>query len=327
MKKSLLLLVALSVFLRVSATRPISAAEYIALWKDEAVYQMALHGIPASITLAQGMLESGNGNSRLATEGNNHFGIKCHNDWKGERIFEDDETRGECFRKYNDARESFEDHSLFLQKPRYKPLFELKPNDFKAWAKGLKECGYATNPKYPQLLIKLIEENGLAQFDEQGLAFRNKGELPPHRASSNPTASVTPSKKPSKQPHKNNTDTPAEITLHAGRKVLTSENRVQYILATSNDTPESIARDFDLNALFIRKFNDLNNDQPIGEGQVIYIKPKRNRGKEATYKVKQGDTMWSISQNQSIKLRKLRKYNNFTPGAEPSPGTVLKLRR
>lgn len=327
MKKSLLFFVALSAALRVAATLPISAAEYIALWKDEAVYQMALHGIPASITLAQGMLESGNGNSRLATEGNNHFGIKCHNDWQGARIFEDDETRGECFRSYNDARESFEDHSLFLKKTRYKPLFDLSAEDYKAWAKGLKECGYATNPKYPQLLIKLIEENNLTQFDQKGLAYLNKGELPQHKASSKPTASVSPTQKQAKHSNKNNVDSPSEITLHAGRKVLTSENRVQYIIANNNDTPESIARDFDLNALFIRKFNDLDKNQPIGEGQIVYIKPKRNRGKEASYKVKQGDTMWSISQQQSIKLRKLRKYNNFTPGAEPSPGTVLKLRK
>lgn len=122
---------------------------------------MVTHGIPASITLAQGILESRDGNSRLAKEGNNHFGIKCHSDWEGKRIYEDDDQRNECFREYRNARESFDDHSDFLKKKRYSSLFELDITDFKGWAKGLKECGYATSPEYAKLLIRIIEENDL----------------------------------------------------------------------------------------------------------------------------------------------------------------------
>ena len=151
---------------------PSAPEQYIAEWSDEAVYQMAVHGIPASITLAQGILESGSGRSELAAKSNNHFGIKCHSDWDGERVYHDDDRRGECFRSYDNASESFHDHSEFLKRSRYEALFELKPTDYVRWAKGLKKCGYATNPKYAHLLIDLIERYDLAQYDEQGLALQ-----------------------------------------------------------------------------------------------------------------------------------------------------------
>ena len=139
---------------------------YISNFKDIAIVEMNQFGIPASITLAQGILESGNGESRLATEGNNHFGIKCHDNWNGETIIEDDDEKGECFRKYEKVADSYRDHSLFLtQRERYAFLFLLSPTKYKAWAKGLKKAGYATNPKYPSLLIDLIEKYNLDKFD------------------------------------------------------------------------------------------------------------------------------------------------------------------
>ena len=142
---------------------------YISNFKDIAVTGMNQFGIPASITLAQGILESGNGESRLATEGNNHFGIKCHDNWNGETIIEDDDEKGECFRKYEKVADSYRDHSLFLtQRERYAFLFSLSPTKYKSWAKGLKKAGYATNPKYPSLLIDLIEKYNLDKFDRVG---------------------------------------------------------------------------------------------------------------------------------------------------------------
>src|SRR6056297_2259144 len=141
---------------------------YISTWKDEAIKQMREHGIPASITLAQAILESGDGNSELARKANNHFGIKCHG-WQGQKTYHDDDKRQECFRKYRNANQSFEDHSDFLKKSRYAFLFDYEVTDYKSWAKGLKRAGYATNPKYPALLIRIIEENGLAEFDKQAL--------------------------------------------------------------------------------------------------------------------------------------------------------------
>ncbi len=132
--------------------------EYVSLWKETAIKQMNQYKIPASITLAQGILESGNGNSDLAQEANNHFGIKC-SDWKGETFHKDDDQKNECFRKYSEAKQSYEDHSLFLtSKTRYAALFTLENSDYKAWAKGLKDAGYATNPKYPELLIEIINQ-------------------------------------------------------------------------------------------------------------------------------------------------------------------------
>ena len=138
---------------------------YIEQYKATAVRQQQEYGIPASITLAQGLLESGAGNSTLATEGNNHFGIKCHNTWKGEGIYHDDDEKNECFRKYDSAEESFEDHARFLKKKRYAPLFQLNVTDYKGWAKGLKQCGYATDPTYASKLINIIEVYGLSAYD------------------------------------------------------------------------------------------------------------------------------------------------------------------
>lgn len=143
------------------------AEVYISSYKDIAVAEMNQFGIPASITLAQGILESGNGESRLATEGKNHFGIKCHDNWNGETIIEDDDEKGECFRKYSKVADSYRDHSLFLtERERYSSLFDLSPTNYKAWAKGLKKAGYATNPKYPSLLIDLIKKYDLSRFDK-----------------------------------------------------------------------------------------------------------------------------------------------------------------
>ena len=141
--------------------------EYIDKYKDEAIYQMKKYKIPASITLAQGILESGDGNSELAKKSNNHFGIKCHSDWKGERVYHDDDIKDECFRKYNTVRDSYDDHSEFLLRSRYADLFEYALTDYKSWAKGLKKAGYATNPNYAKLLIKIIEENELYKLDNE----------------------------------------------------------------------------------------------------------------------------------------------------------------
>jgi len=152
--------------------KKLSRSEYIDTWKDEAIYQMATYQIPASITLAQGILESGSGKGRLSVEANNHFGIKCHG-WKGKKIYHDDDKSQECFRKYKHAFSSFEDHSAFLTtRGRYSDLFKLKPDDYKAWAKGLRAAGYATDRKYPQKLISLIERYNLDKYDDMVLGTK-----------------------------------------------------------------------------------------------------------------------------------------------------------
>jgi LysM repeat protein len=297
----------------------ISAVEYIEKWREEAIRQMALHKIPASITIAQGLLESGNGNSRLAIQGNNHFGIKCHSDWKGATIHEDDETSNECFRKYKNASESFEDHSLFLQKKRYESLFTLDITDYKGWAHGLKKCGYATNPKYPQLLINLIEQYNLADLDKEGLKLiKNGGTASRSKRDSNPKKerNTSPQKDESRR----------EIVISNNREIGVSENRIKFITAKDGDSIEAIANDLDMAPWQIKKYNDLQNNQQIQAGQVIYLQPKRNTSKINEYEVKSGDTMWSISQSTGIKLRKLYKKAVLEPGQEPKPGTVIQLK-
>ncbi len=296
-------------------TPKLTAQQYIEAWKDEAIYQMVVHKIPASITLSQGLLESGNGNSRLAIEGNNHFGIKCHNDWSGAKIFEDDETKGECFRKYDDASESFEDHSLFLQKKRYESLFTLDIKDYKDWAKGLKECGYATNPKYPQLLINLIEQYQLAQYDKLGLEHIKEKTTP------NRSHGKAPNHNPS-----NNKEDGKTINLSNNRTIKISDNKIKFIIAKAGDTPEKIAADLDIAAWQIKLYNDFQKNDTIKEGQKIYIQPKRSKAKDASHTVSKGETMWSISQNHGIKLKKLYKKNMMAFGSEPTPGQKLKLR-
>jgi LysM repeat protein len=309
---------------------PTVRMDYINTWKDEAIYQMALNRVPASITLAQAILESGDGNSRLAREGNNHFGIKCHDDWTGDKIYEDDETRGECFRKYEDANESFEDHSLFLKRKRYESLFQLDVDDYKGWAKGLKECGYATNPKYPQLLIGIIEEFGLSEFDKEGVKYINKGQVPskPSGHMNSTTSNKDNHKTAIPKSSKNAKDSEsAQIVLSNNRKVDVSENRIKYVVAKKGDSPESIAKDLDLNAWLIKKYNDLGPNDEVREGQTIYIQPKRGRGTQETCKVLKGDTPWSVSQKYGVKLTKLCKLNGIERTSELSVGKTLRLRK
>lgn len=297
----------------------LTATDYISMWKEEAIYQMAVHHIPASITLAQGMLESGNGNSRLAREGNNHFGIKCH-EWDGKKIYEDDETKGECFRKYEDAHESFEDHSLFLKRKRYDELFRLDPDDYKGWAKGLNQCGYATNPNYPELLIDLIKRHGLEEFDKEGMKYIRDGKIP-----ARPNRPAKPKEKKEREKEDNQDDF-KEVNITANREVKLSQNQIKFILAKSGDTPNSISKDLDMMPWQILKYNDLKKTDALAEGQVIYLQPKRGRAAVDSYNVLPGETWWDISQKFGVKLKKLYKLNAASGNDLPQPGSVVKLR-
>jgi flagellum-specific peptidoglycan hydrolase FlgJ len=287
--------------------------QYIAKWKDEAILQMVEHRIPASITLAQGMLESGNGTSRLAIEGNNHFGIKCHNDWTGESISEDDETRGECFRKYKTAHQSFEDHAVFLKKPRYQSLYDLEPDDYKGWAKGLKQCGYATNPQYPQLLINLIERNNLQQYDAEGLS-KLGGKSDGNAQRTNP-----------KHQKPNNHSVREEIAVGSNRKIELSELNIKYTVSKEGESLESIAADIDLHPWFLRRFNDVPKNYRLKAGEVIYLQPKKRKGSQPYTTAKSGETLRDISQRCGIKLKKIKHMNPSIP-EKPENGSRIRLR-
>lgn len=283
------------------ADRLISQQEYIELYKDEAIKEMIRSGVPASITLAQGILESASGNSPLAKYGKNHFGIKCHSDWTGPSMRLDDDRKNECFRKYKTVLQSYQDHSDFLAgKKRYEELFKLKPTDYKGWAKGLKKAGYATNPKYADLLIELIEKYELHQFDRYG-------KVPPR----------TPK-----------LDGPKALAVRKQKRVVKiHNNHIRYTVVKTGDTFYKIANDFEMALWQILKYNDLNKTDILHPGDVIYLQPKRKKAKQKWHVVKAGETMRDISQEYGIKLKTLYKKNNMIQGTEPNAGQKLSLRK
>jgi LysM repeat protein len=265
----------------------ISRQEYIERYKAEAIRSMEKHGIPASITLAQGILESGDGNSALAKFANNHFGIKCHKDWKGETFIQDDDEKNECFRKYNSPEESFYDHSVFLKRPRYASLFELSITDYKGWAHGLKQAGYATNPKYPELLIKIIEDNKLFEYDNNSaVTAKNKEEF-----------KITP--------------TSNAITEPSGREIKLLNN-IKHIIAQVGDTPEKIAGELNMRAWQIYKYNELSKGEKVNPGDIVFLQPKRNKNKGKEHIAGENETVQTISQLYGVKKNKIYQYNNLS---------------
>lgn len=288
-----------------------SGLEYIEQYKDMAIREMQRTGIPASITLAQGMLESDYGNSTLARKAYNHFGIKCHSSWSGKRVYHDDDRRNECFRKYNNVYESYRDHSEFLtESNRYEFLFDYKPTQYKAWARGLKKAGYATSPTYARKLIDLIERYKLYNYDSpQGRQI----------AASNSTSSINSTNR------LGNVDN-FEIS-HPGHKVR-MRNRIDYIITKQGDTYRSLTEELDLLPWELKKYNDLDDHPEIKPGQVLYLQPKRNKAAVGYnyHIVKEGDTMRSISQLYGIKLEELFEKNNMEEGEKVEPGQKLWLR-
>lgn len=278
--------------------------EYIALYKDDAVREMQLFRVPASITLAQGMLESDNGNSALAVYANNHFGIKCHKEWTGDTYTQDDDTKDECFRKYTSVYDSYVDHSEFLKsRPRYSALFELRLTDYVGWAKGLKSAGYATDPKYADRLIDLIERYKLHEYDK--------------------LEGVTPVAAEAQKPE----GTKVVAAAGLNRREIYLNNNRKFIVVKSGDTFMKLAQEMDMGVWQLYKYNDMTQDSALKTGQMLYVQPKRNRCSEDKCQVKPGETMHDISQKYGVKLKKLYEYNNMTPGTQPKAGQVIYLRK
>jgi LysM repeat protein len=274
--------------------------QYIAQWKDVAVRKMKEHGIPASITLAQGLLESRNGNSILATEGNNHFGIKCTPDWTGGKVYHDDDRKNDCFRKYRSADQSFEDHSKFLERPRYAALFELRPTDYKGWAHGLKKCGYATDPHYPHKLIDLIERYKLDNFDRGVDVNYASKDAAPVKSSGN------------KASHRSSRSDDNVVTIGNARPVELFDGRIKFVRARKGETVRDIADEIQQMPGLVAGWNDMGKDGALEEGQVVFIQPKRNKSKDQESCIAdKGETLWGISQRYGVKLKKLAKYNHM----------------
>jgi hypothetical protein len=281
-----------------------SLSDYIETYEGISIQEMKRSGIPASITLAQGIIESQNGNSTLARDANNHFGIKCH-DWTGEKVYQDDDSKGECFRKYKSAKDSYQDHTDFLlNKNRYAFLFKYSSTDYKSWAYGLKSAGYATDKIYAERLIKVIEDNQLYLLDKEISIARNITER--------------------KKPHASN-----EFSVDVDPHRVYIRNRIEYVLAKPGDTFNKLAEELGMMRWELPKYNDLTDDSIIKAGQVLYIQPKRWRAEKGmdSYISKPGDSMHDISQMYGVKLRRLYRKNRMEPGQQPVAGQKIYLRK
>lgn len=276
---------------------------YINQYRDLAIEQMLKFKIPASITLAQGLLESGAGYSELATKGNNHFGIKCHG-WTGRKTYHDDDEAQECFRAYNNVYESYEDHSLLLSRqPRYRSLFSLDGDDYKGWAHGLKKCGYATSPTYAQKLIGIIELYKLQQYDKAKKY---------DRFMESRTYKDSPSAKGG--------------ILHPIHRY----NKNYYIVVKQGDTFRSLGKELGLSYRKIAKYNERNKRDKLVAGETIYLKKKQKKA-DKTYKnlphtVKPGESMYSIAQYYGMRVKSLYKKNGLSPDYVPKVGDKLRVR-
>lgn len=316
MKRLLFSLISVLTFLNVSAQTPQQKAlaeAYLEKYADFAVQEMHRSGVPASITLAQGMLESSYGRSELAVKANNHFGIQCHGDaWKGKRYEHMDAGELRQFRKYDSVLESYEDHSSFLSNGRrYDSLFDLERTDYKGWAKGLKAAGYAEDPEYAAKLIRVIEMYGLAMYD----------------VDAQPVLYDDPVEEKIR-----NEEPVIERRYKADRYNLTremsSQNRVPYVYAAGGETYSSIARRYNLFPREILKFNDVSEDGTLTTGAIVYLQKKRAKAVKGVDScvVEEGMTMWDISQKYGIRLKKLCKMNERTLDYVPSAGEIIKLR-
>lgn len=282
-------------FTAVSQKRYKVYEEYIQKYQYIAVQHRQKYKIPASITLAQGLLESGAGQSPLTKRSNNHFGIKCHRGWRGGRIYAKDDSPNDCFRKYKKAEESFEDHALFLVNgARYDHLFRLSPTDYKGWARGLQKSGYATDRAYANKLIKLINDYQLYRFDKKNYQ----------------------SSKSSKINVQNWTHQP--YITHG----------LVYVLAIEGDTFEGIAKEFGFKTKDLLKFNEVPQGFPLNTGDIVYFEKKKSRADKPYFEhvVQIGESMHSIAQKYGIRLKNLYKMNKQNYEYVPVEGDVLKLR-
>ena len=276
---------------------------YINQYKDLAIEQMLRYRIPASITLAQGLFESAAGRSDLVRQGNNHFGIKCH-DWTGPTQYHDDDARGECFRVYRDARDSYEDHSKFLaRQPRYSRLFQLSLTDYKGWARGLKACGYATNPQYANKLIQIIELYKLFDYDK---AKRYDRFMASHSGTDQPIN--------------------GQGLLHPIH--LFNDN--YYLYAREGDTFKALSKEVGISCRKLARYNERDKNDVLKKGDIVYLKKKRKKApkqyKRRPHVVQPGESMYTISQKYGMRMKYLYKKNHLPADYKLRIGDRLRVR-
>lgn len=350
------LVMGISAIAAIVLNEPVTAAPsgspqeiYIRKYSAVAVSEMYRSGIPASITLAQGLLESGNGRSELAVKANNHFGIKCH-DWKGPAMYFDDDRKGECFRKYEHAEASFKDHSDFLRyRDRYKFLFELETTDYKGWAYGLKKAGYATDPKYPQKLIKLIEDYDLARFDtasmpEDGTSVavdkakgkkdrqstkkasrKSRGKNKAARSGASRQVPEAPSVLEAPVPMEKGSSEKFSYSLS---RQMYSLNKVPFVYSIEGETYASIAKYYNLFLPEILKYNDLSSVQELAPGTIVYLQAKKKKAAKMVdkYVAEGGESLRDISQRFGVRMASLQKINGIDASYIARPEDTIRLR-
>ena len=354
MNRNLILMAAVFIGITAGTAEPTPQEAYIALYSPMAVSEMYRSGVPASITLAQGLLESQSGASPLATKGNNHFGIKCSN-WKGKTMKHDDDRKNECFRVYDSVEESYRDHSDFLRyRDRYKFLFENELTDYQGWAYGLKKAGYATDPEYPQKLIRLIEDYRLYDFDTMTLAeAENAGTAAGRKAAAQDrrrrtsrvnrrrtertvtaaygeeTAEEIPESPLRLEEAEAYTSRKGESFHFSLARKVYSRNGVPFIYSLDGETIASIAQAHDLFVRELLKFNDMKNEEPLAPGTVVYLQPKRPqsvRGLDKYIVDHDGESLRDIAQRFAVKLEALEKMNGITGQTGLREGDMILLR-
>lgn len=295
--------------------------DYINTYKQLAIEEMLRTGVPASITLAQGIHETEAGRSDLVLRSNNHFGIKCKTGWSGGKVYHDDDARGECFRSYTSASESYVDHSNFLKNgSRYAFLFELDPTDYKGWAYGLKKAGYATNIKYSQILIKYIEDYNLQQYSLIAL-----GKLTPDQEilagnGSKPVTDVVAISNPGP----NIPEQPALVEPSYPQGEFTI-NRTRVIYAAAGTSLLALAEKYDISIGRLLDFNEMEEEDVLIQGQLIFLQRKRRTGSNPYHIVEPGETMYIISQREGVRLEALETLNGLTKGQQPAIGEKIYL--
>jgi LysM repeat protein len=319
MKKIVFLFIISITFSQILFAQNMTAAEYVATYKDIAIREMKRMGIPAAISLAQGLLETENGNSDLVKKSNNHFGIKCKSSWNAETVSHDDDASGECFRAYKSAEDSYRDHSNFLRgNSRYDFLFKLDPRDYKGWAYGLRKAGYATNPHYPEILIKNIEDNNLQQYtleavDEVPVFDASKYKDDPEEKD-NPVVEESTSQ--NVESSNTNIPEPTKMTINGSRAVLVPKGTSLLAIATQNN----------INLGRLLEINELNKDGILDKDQFIFLEKKQKEGDRDYYIVQQNETLYDVAQKNGILLQSLYDLNKISATDNIYPGTKILLR-
>lgn len=302
-------------FITIVFSQKITKEEYIQAYKDFAIREMKRMGVPAAITLAQGILETENGNSILVKKSNNHFGIKCKSSWTAEGVSHDDDALGECFRTYKNAEGSYRDHSNYLRgNDRYAFLFKLDPRDYKGWAYGLKKAGYATNPRYPEILIKNIEENNLQQYTM--VAIKDVPFFDASKYQSDPEEKAFKAIVKSEESFTQPANIKEKITINGSQAIYETQGRSLLAIATENN--------INLNKLL--EYNDLDKDGLLQEDQFIFLEKKPREGDKDFYIVQKSETLYDVAQKNGIRLQNLYEYNNLKGDEKIFAGSRLNLK-